>query len=100
MKANPADLRDFKFLYVPGEDQPSENPPWIIPVRKELSGVFSKGQPVLLTAVVEGKERKIFLEPIIAPPHLFIFGAGHVSSALCPLAKRVGFRVTVFDDRA
>jgi xanthine dehydrogenase accessory factor len=94
-----ADLRDFKFLYVPGEDQPSENPPWVIPVRKDLSGVFSKGQPVLLTTVVQGKERKIFLEPIVAPPHLYIFGAGHISSALCPLAKRVGFRVTVFDDR-
>jgi xanthine dehydrogenase accessory factor len=93
-------LRDYKFLYVPGEDQPFENPTWIAPFQKEFSEVLSKGQPVLLTAAVQGKERKVFLEPIISPPDLFVFGAGHVSAALCPLAKRVGFQVTVFDDRA
>jgi xanthine dehydrogenase accessory factor len=94
-----AGLQDSKFLFVPGEDQPMENIPWVDPVRKELAEILSQGLPVLLTAFAEGKEKKIFLEPIIAPPHLFIFGAGHVSSALCPLAKTVGFQVTVFDDR-
>jgi xanthine dehydrogenase accessory factor len=95
-----ASLSDSKFIYVPGEDQPLENIPWITPVRKNLPGIFSKGQPVLLTAVDnQGKEKNIFLEPIKALPHLYIFGAGHVSSALCPLAKTVGFQVTVFDDR-
>ena len=29
-----------------------------------------------------------------------LFGAGHCSLALCPVLKSIGFRVTVFDDRA
>jgi xanthine dehydrogenase accessory factor len=94
-----ADFGDSKFLYLPEEEQPLGKIPWIDPVRKDLPGILFKGQPVLLTAVAQGKEKKIFVEPLIAPPHLFIFGAGHVSSALCPLAKTVGFQVTVFDDR-
>jgi xanthine dehydrogenase accessory factor len=84
---------------VPGEDQPLEDIPWIAPFRKDFPGLLSKGQPVLLNAVAQGKEKKIFLEPLLASPHLYIFGAGHVSAALCPLAKKVGFQVTVFDDR-
>jgi xanthine dehydrogenase accessory factor len=93
-------LWDSKFLYVPGEDQPLENEAWVAPVEKDLPGILTQGLPVLLTTVAQQKERKIFLEPIMGSPRLFIFGAGHVASALCPLAKRVGFQVTVLDDRA
>jgi len=42
----------------------------------------------------------IFVEPIIPQETLYLFGAGHVSFALCPLADAVGFRVVVIDDRA
>jgi len=41
----------------------------------------------------------IFIEPIQAADVLYIFGAGHVSTFLSPLAKRVGFGVVVIDDR-
>jgi xanthine dehydrogenase accessory factor len=93
------DLSPAKFLYAPEEGLGLESVSWIDPVRKDLPEIFSQGRPGLLTAVVQGKEKRIYLEPLLAPPHLYIFGAGHVSSALCPLAKTVGFQVTVIDDR-
>jgi xanthine dehydrogenase accessory factor len=93
------DLSPAKFIYVPEEGLGLESVSWIDPFRKDLPQILSQGRPVLLTAVAQGKEKMIFFEPLFAPPHLYIFGAGHVSSALCPLAKTVGFQVTVLDDR-
>jgi xanthine dehydrogenase accessory factor len=90
---------DSKFLYGGGQDQPVEDLPWMAEVRKEFPGILSKGQSLLLKAVDQGEEKRIFLEPLFAAPHLYLFGAGHVSAALCPLAKTVGFQITVFDDR-
>jgi xanthine dehydrogenase accessory factor len=46
-----------------------------------------------------GGEVTVFVEPITTPA-LWIFGAGHVSRALCQVAAIAGFRVTVTDDRA
>jgi xanthine dehydrogenase accessory factor len=39
------------------------------------------------------------VEPITTPS-LWIFGAGHVSKALCQIAALAGFRTTIVDDRA
>jgi xanthine dehydrogenase accessory factor len=47
----------------------------------------------------EGKPTEVLVEPIIAPSRLYVFGAGHVSQQIVPLAHRVGFHVTVIDDR-
>jgi xanthine dehydrogenase accessory factor len=91
---------DDKYLYVPGEEQGLENVPWITPVLEHIPRILSGQQPALLMAEVQGEKKKFFLEPIIAPSHLYIFGAGHVSLYLCALAKTVGFQVTVLDDRA
>jgi xanthine dehydrogenase accessory factor len=52
--------------------------------------------PVLLT--VEG--RNYLVEPSFVPGTVCLFGAGHVSQQVAPLAKLVGFRVVVLDDRA
>jgi len=46
------------------------------------------------------KDLEILLEPIIAEPTVYIFGAGHISQQLAPLVKRVHFKVVVIDDRA
>ena len=40
-----------------------------------------------------------FIEAYTTPPQLVLFGAGHVSKAIAPLAKSLGFRVFVTDDR-
>ena len=42
---------------------------------------------------------EVLLEPIFSEPTVYIFGAGHVSQQLAPLAKRVHFKVVVIDDR-
>ena len=42
---------------------------------------------------------EVLLEPIFAEPTVYIFGAGHVSQQLAPLAKKVHFKVVVIDDR-
>jgi xanthine dehydrogenase accessory factor len=46
-----------------------------------------------------GGEMDVFIEPIFPSPTLFIFGAGHVSLCIYRIAKLVGFRVVVMDDR-
>jgi xanthine dehydrogenase accessory factor len=46
------------------------------------------------------KEKRLYLEPIFAEPTLYIFGAGHISRSIAPMASLVGFQVVVIDDRA
>ena len=47
----------------------------------------------------EGKDVEIFVEPVVSSPVLYVFGAGHVSRQIVPLAAGVDFRVVVIDDR-
>jgi len=42
---------------------------------------------------------EVYIESIVAANRLYIFGAGHVGSALAGLAKEFGFRVTLIDNR-
>ena len=44
-------------------------------------------------------EHLVFVEPIRPDDVLYLFGAGHISTVLAPLAKMVGFQVVVIDDR-
>ncbi len=41
-----------------------------------------------------------YVEPVRAAPTVYIFGGGHVSAQIAPLAAMVDFRVVVIDDRA
>src|SRR5207237_9118962 len=51
------------------------------------------------TGLVCGGTLDIFIEPVLPPALLYIFGAGHVSVNLYQVAKHAGFDVTVVDDR-
>jgi xanthine dehydrogenase accessory factor len=51
------------------------------------------------TGLVCGGTLDIFLEPVLPPASLYIFGAGHVSASLYRVAHNAGFEVTVVDDR-
>ncbi len=51
------------------------------------------------TGLVCGGTLEIFVEPILPPADLYIFGAGHVAASLCNVARIAGFDVTVIDDR-
>lgn len=46
-----------------------------------------------------GGSVEVFVEPLNLPPALVVFGAGHVGKAVAELAKWLGFRVDVVDDR-
>ena len=46
-----------------------------------------------------GEAAEVFIEPFLPEPVLYIFGGGHVGGQICALAKNVGFRVVLIDDR-
>ena len=50
-------------------------------------GLLSRGEP------------KLYVEPLNRRGTVYLFGAGHVGLELAPVLSRVGFRLTVFDDR-
>ncbi len=54
----------------------------------------SRGDPGVCGGQVE-----VFVEPILPPATLVIIGGGHVGKAVAHLAKWLGFRVAVSDDR-
>jgi xanthine dehydrogenase accessory factor len=51
------------------------------------------------TGLVCGGTLDIFIEPVLPPALLYVFGAGHVAVNLYRTAKNAGFDVTVVDDR-
>jgi xanthine dehydrogenase accessory factor len=52
--------------------------------------------PVVLTI----DDHRYIVEPSFAPGTVYLFGAGHVSQQVAPLAKLVDFRTVVLDDRS
>jgi xanthine dehydrogenase accessory factor len=67
---------------------------------KPRSLTFDLNQdPKYDTGLVCGGTLDIFVEPILPPALLYIFGAGHVAVNLYKVAKNAGFDVTVVDDR-
>ena len=42
----------------------------------------------------------VYFEPLVPQDHLVIVGAGHVGVAVSSIASRVGFQITVIDDRS
>jgi len=54
----------------------------------------SRGDPGVCGGSVE-----VFVEPILPKPTLVVIGVGHVGKAVAHLAKWLGFRVVVNDDR-
>jgi xanthine dehydrogenase accessory factor len=51
------------------------------------------------TGLVCGGTLEIFVEPILPPALLYVFGAGHVAVNLCKVASNAGFELIVTDDR-
>jgi xanthine dehydrogenase accessory factor len=47
-----------------------------------------------------GGTLEIFVEPILPQPTLYIFGAGHISTALARVAHQAGFAIGIIDDRS
>jgi xanthine dehydrogenase accessory factor len=51
------------------------------------------------TGLVCGGTLDIFIEPVLPPAVLYMFGAGHVAVNLYKVASNAGFDITVIDDR-
>jgi xanthine dehydrogenase accessory factor len=70
---------------------------------------IANGQPRYLDMTLSNEERgdplicggemEIFVEPLLTAPTLVIVGAGHIGAAVAQLAKTLGFRIVVLDDR-
>ena len=75
-------------------------------VRDALGQCRQHGRPELVVydlardlGMCCGGRMEIFVEPVEAEQRLLVFGAGHVAKPTAELARRVGFAVTVVDDR-
>lgn len=78
-------------------------------VRQEALQSLRDGQPRLLAYAMTDPSRgdvgicggqvEVFVEPILPPAMVVVLGGGHVGRAVAHLAKWLGFRVAVSDDR-
>lgn len=79
-------------------------------VRKQALACLQDGQPRLLSYSMNDPSRgdvgvcggqvEVFVEPILPPAMVVVIGGGHVGKAVAHLAKWLGYRVAVSDDRA
>jgi len=68
-------------------------------VLPEIDRVLGENRAEMFT-LQRGDERiEVLLEPITSDSTVFVLGCGHISTCLAPLAKTVGFKVVVADDR-
>ena len=61
---------------------------------------YNMSDPARGDVGVCGGQVEVFVEPILPAPLLLVIGAGHVGKAVVHLAKWLGYRVAVSDDRA
>jgi xanthine dehydrogenase accessory factor len=62
--------------------------------------IFNLNQDARYDAgLICGGTLEIFVEPILPQPVLYIFGGGHVSTAVAPLAHQAGFKIVIVEDR-
>jgi xanthine dehydrogenase accessory factor len=61
--------------------------------------ILREKKPKVLVFSHKDRRMEILLEPVFSEPTVYIFGGGHVSEQLAPLAKKVHFKVVVIDDR-
>jgi xanthine dehydrogenase accessory factor len=65
------------------------------PLRRELAEHLRNGK----SGMEETAEGRVFLTVYVPAPQLVITGAVHISQALAPIAKLVGYDVTIVDPR-
>jgi xanthine dehydrogenase accessory factor len=67
--------------------------------RDPLKDVLEKQLRSGKSGMVETPRGRVFLTVYVPPPRLVITGAVHISQALAPMAKLVGYDVTIVDPR-
>jgi xanthine dehydrogenase accessory factor len=72
----------------------------VIEQEKPRTLVFNLNQnPKYDTGLVCGGTLEVFVEPVLPPSVLYLFGAGHVAQSVYKVARLAGFEVVVIDDR-
>jgi len=66
---------------------------------KLLNYHLTKEQAALDEGAICGGEMKVFIDILQPKEEVLIFGAGHIAACVSKLAKMVGFKVTIIDDR-
>ncbi|MGB6607910.1 MAG: XdhC/CoxI family protein [Atribacterota bacterium] len=66
---------------------------------KLLTYRLTKEQAALDEGAICGGEMKVFIDILQPKEKVLIFGAGHIAVCVSKLAKTVGFKVTIIDDR-
>ena len=64
-----------------------------------LKDVLQEALRTAKSGMVETPDGKVFLTVYVPPPRLVITGAVHISQALAPIAKLLGYDVTIVDPR-
>lgn len=76
------------------------SPPLEALLLEKMAEFLRKRKPTLVSyREKDGRELHLFVEPILSDPVVYVFGGGHVSLQIVPLASLVGFQVVVVDDR-
>jgi xanthine dehydrogenase accessory factor len=70
-----------------------------IETRKCEMGTYDFNADEEENGLICGGSMKVFIEPILPPPRLYVVGAGHVAQPVSQIAKIAGFEVVVLDDR-
>lgn len=65
----------------------------------EGEALLREKKPKVLVFRHGDRKMEVLLEPVFSEPTVYIFGGGHISEQLAPLAKKVHFKVVVVDDR-
>ncbi len=74
---------------------------------KDALATLKRGEPVSkayplgpLLGQCCGGEVELFFEPFKQPRSVIVFGAGHIAEELTPLLKKLGFNITLVDERS
>ena len=69
-------------------------------LRDSMDAIFASSAPRIVSLYeTPDTPVEVFVEPVVASSILYVFGGGHVSRQVVPLAAGVGFNVVVIDDR-
>ena len=66
------------------------------PERFQLNLNEKEGKEI---GMICGGDMEVFIEPVLSPPTVYIFGGGHMSLPVAKIGKLLNFRVVVIDDR-
>lgn len=89
------------LLYTTGEifDESETSQTFLTVLKEHCLPLLQEKKTKAITINDEGEAIECFVEVFIAPPHLIVAGAGHVSEPVAEIGKMLGFYVTVIDDR-